>query len=224
MQQLLGQPRAQGQGGHVLHHPIQIPHAARLQREQGLAKLGVFAQQLAEHPLGHAQHRGGAVCMCVIGVGAAVQHLGLAHPNARLHIGQRDLFARRRGAPKPDGATGATEPVLSQIALFHNHLAVGIPRDAPEPKDVMPQRRCERGKPAPPVDGLTLGQAQKRLLLVAACGRAQGLWQGVGGHGGQLSKGGSGLACARAAPGWRGPCESASLARRPGAATGYPHW
>ena len=57
--------------------------------------------------------------------------------------------------------------ILREGALFHNQIAMAESRDPAQAKDVMPQRRRQRRKPATPVDRLALGRAEEGLLLVA---------------------------------------------------------
>ena len=167
VQQVLGQPCPQGQRGHVFHHPVQKTHAPRLQGQQRFAEFGVFAQQLTKHGLGHAEHRGAAMGVRVVGVGAAVQHLGLAYPDAGFHVGQGHQLARRGRAPKADGPAGAGKPMLREFALLHNEVAMCVARDGAQAKDVVPQRRAQGREPASPVNGCAFFGCQKGLLWVA---------------------------------------------------------
>jgi hypothetical protein len=69
----------------------------------------------------------------------AVEDRHVAEPDARLHIGQRDLLARERGRADAHRALGAGDPLLGRVAAGGDQVAVLVAFDVGASKDVVPQ-------------------------------------------------------------------------------------
>jgi len=116
VQQLLGQPRAQRQGVEVFHEAVELADAPRVQAQHGLVQFHVLGQDLFEVGLGHAQDGGVAVGIGIVRAPVPVEDRHVAEPDARLDVGQRDLFARDRCRAHAHRAPGAGDPFLRRLA------------------------------------------------------------------------------------------------------------
>jgi hypothetical protein len=75
----------------------------------------------------------------VVGAPVAVEDRHIAEPDARLHIGQRDLLARDRGGAHPHRALGTGNPFLGRIAAGGDQVAVLVAFDVGASEYVVPQ-------------------------------------------------------------------------------------
>jgi hypothetical protein len=96
-------------------------------------------QDLAEIGLRHAQDGGVAMRIGIVRAPVAVEDRHVAKPDARLHIGQRDLLARDRGGADPHRAARAGNPLLRRVATRGDQFAVLEPFDVSASEDVVPQ-------------------------------------------------------------------------------------
>jgi hypothetical protein len=142
--QLLGQPGPQGQGVQVLHQAEELADAARMQPQQRLVQLGVRGQDLLEVGLGHAQDGGVAMRIRIVRAPVAVEDGHVADPDARLHVGQRDLLARHRGRADAHRTQRTRDPVFRRLAAGGDQLGVFVAFDVSASKDVVAKRRGER--------------------------------------------------------------------------------
>jgi hypothetical protein len=140
VQQLLGQPRTQGQGVEVFHQAEQLANAPRVQAQHGFVQLHVLAQDLAQVAARHAQDGGVPMRIGVVRAPVAVEDRHVAEPDARLHIGQRHLFARDRRGAHPHRAHGTGNPFFGRIAAGGDQLAVLVAFDVGASEYVVPQR------------------------------------------------------------------------------------
>jgi hypothetical protein len=141
VQQLLGQPRTQGQGVQVFHQAVELADAPRVQAQHGLVQLLVRGENLAEIGLGHAQDGGVAVRIGIVRTPVAVEDGHVAEPDAGFHVGQRDLLARDRRGAHTHRSLGAGDPFLGRIAACGDELAVPVAFDVGASKNVVSQRR-----------------------------------------------------------------------------------
>jgi hypothetical protein len=79
---------------------------------------------LLEIGLGHAQDGGLAMGIGIVRAPVAVEHRHVAEPDARLHIGQRDLLARDGGRADAHRALGAGDPLLGRFAAGADQRAI----------------------------------------------------------------------------------------------------
>ncbi|MPN54993.1 hypothetical protein SDC9_202672 [bioreactor metagenome] len=139
VQQLLGQARAQRQGVEVFHQAVELADATRMQAQQRFVQLHVLGQDFVEVGFGHAQHRGVAVGIAIVRAPVAVEDRHVAEPDARLHIGERDLLAGDGGGAHPHRAPRARNPLLGRVAAGGNQAAVLEAFDVGTSQDVVSQ-------------------------------------------------------------------------------------
>jgi len=73
---------------------------------------------------GHAQDGGLAMGVHIVGASVAIQNGHIAKPNAGLHIGEGDLFARQRGRAHSHRAFGTRHPLFGRVATRRDQVAV----------------------------------------------------------------------------------------------------
>jgi hypothetical protein len=100
----------------------------------------VCGQNFLEVGLGHAQDGGVAMCIGIVRAPVAVEDGHVAKPDARLHIGQRDLLARDGGGAHPHRAARAGNPLLGRVAAGGYEAAVLEAFDVGASQDVVSKR------------------------------------------------------------------------------------
>lgn len=110
-----------------------------MQAQHGFVELGVRGQNFLEVCLGHAKNGGVAVRVGIVRAPIPVEDGHVPKPDARLHIGQRDLLARDGGGADPHRAARAGNPLLGRIAAGGYEAAVLEAFDVCTSEDVVSQ-------------------------------------------------------------------------------------
>ena len=96
-------------------------------------------QYFLEICLGNVQNGRLSVRIHIVRAPVAVKNRHIAKPNAWLHIGQGDLFARDGGRTHPQCAHGAGKPSLRRLSTHGDQLTVTVALDVSAAQNIVLQ-------------------------------------------------------------------------------------